>query len=49
VRLRRRIDVAEPRAASGSHGAPARIDRDRVQRREVDDEAVVAGRVPGNA
>src|SRR5205823_2412005 len=42
------INIAEQRSRLHSHGAQLRVDRNPVHRREVDDNAVIAQRPPGN-
>ena len=49
VRLGRDVKLAEQRAAVHPGGARRRIDRHAAHPRQVDDEAAVAGRVPGRA
>ena len=49
VLLGRRVELPPGDAALGGGGAAAHIHRDALHRREVDDDAVVAGREAGNA
>ena len=49
VRLRRVVELGEQRAAAHAGGAPLRIDVGAAHPREVDHDAVVAGREAGDA
>ena len=49
VRLRRVVELGEQRAAAHAGGPPLRIDRGATHPREVDHDAVVAGREAGDA